>query len=197
MNADDVKRFQSAHSDHRGQPLDVDGDLGPVTRWAMAVDKLSEFTRDAVRAACDSVGFVEDPIGSNDDPDGWIRGLLKRCEVPPDLAWCAAFASWVVHGPKIAGAQRLGQHYPKTMNPNAGDLMWFPTGPITGHCGIVIGVSMTEVMTVEGNLENRVQCVRRPRMHCNFARVSDERGDPPPVIVFGVPLKSVNRIGTR
>jgi CHAP domain-containing protein len=197
MNAEDIRRFQSANSNHRGDPLNVDGVLGPETRWAMAVDGLPPDRKEFVLTACDCVGFVEDPIGSNDDPNGWIRGLLARCGVPADLAWCAAFASWVVRGPKIAGAQRLGQHYPKTMNPTAGDLMWFATGPITGHCGIVIGVSLTEVMTVEGNLDNRVQCVRRPRMHCNFGVTCDEKAEPPPIVVFGVPLKSVGRAGTR
>lgn len=199
MNADEVKRFQSANSDHRGQPLDVDGVIGPVTRWALAVDKLGPERRDYVRSACDSVGFVEEPLGSNTDPAGWISMLLERCGAPHDLAWCAAFASWVVHGPKIAGAVRLGEHFPKTMNPLPGDLMWFPTGAGKGHCGIVVGVSMTEVLTVEGNLDNRVQCARRPRMFCNFASVTMEKvpGEVPGVIVFGVPLRSVNRIGTR
>jgi len=195
----DVRAFQSAHSNHRGEPLDVDGVLGPETRWSMAVEALGPERRDYVRAACNAVGFVEDPIGSNDDPEGWIRGLLARCGVAPDLAWCAAFASWIVHGPKIAGAVRLGQHYPKTMNPLPGDLMWFPTGNGNGHCGIVIGVSMVEVMTVEGNLDNRVQCVRRERMMCNFSRVTDEpvQGAMPGIITKGVPMRVVNRIGTR
>lgn len=199
MAAVDVRKFQAAHSNHRGEPLDVDGVLGPETRWSMAVEELGPERRDYVRAACDMVGFVEDPIGSNDDPDGWIRGLLERCGVSAMLAWCAAFASWVVHGPKIAGAVRLGQHYPKTMNPLPGDVMWFPTGGGKGHCGIVIGVSMPEVLTVEGNLDNRVQCVRRPRMLCNFGRVTDEglTGACPGIITQGVRLVQPHGQGTR
>lgn len=200
MNAADVKRFQAANSNHRGNPLDVDGVAGPETRWALAVAALGPVRKDFVHAACDVVGFVEDPIGSNDDPKGWIKGLLARCGVSPDLAWCAAFASWVVHGPKIAGAVRLGQALPKTMNPLPGDLMWFQTSATgNGHCGIVIGVSLTDVMTVEGNLDNRVQCVRRPRMFCNFSRTTDEAvtGEVPGIVTVGVPVRTVNRVGTR
>jgi hypothetical protein len=198
MTAVDVRAFQRANSNHRGEPLDVDGVLGAETRWSMAVEKLKPERRDYVRAACDMVGFVEDPIGSNSDPEGWIRGLLERCGVGPDLAWCAAFASWVVHGPKIAGAVRLGQSYPKTMNPLPGDVMWFATGGGKGHCGIVIGVSLTEVMTVEGNLDNRVQCVRRPRMLCNYGRVADESvSDCPGIVTKGVRLVMPHGQGTR
>lgn len=201
MTPDEIKAFQHAGSDHRGNPLDVDGVIGPVTRWALAVDRLGSGRRGCVRAACDAVGFIENPIGSNDDPEGWIRGLLARCKAPADLPWCAAFASWAIHhGPEIASAVRLGESLPKTMNPLPGDLMWFPTGAGKGHCGIVIGVSMTEVMTVEGNLDNRVQCVRRPRMFCNFSTSFTEKMPTeaiPGVIVFGVPLRSVNRVGTR
>ena len=58
---------------------------------------------------------------------------------------------------------------------------------------------MTEVLTVEGNLDNRVQCVRRPRMLCNFARVTDEAitGVCPGIIAKGVRLVQPHGQGTR
>jgi hypothetical protein len=99
----DLIQFQSEHTDHEGKPLAVDGDLGPITLWAMAVDNLSAERRKTVLTACEHVGVKEEPMGSNRGPD--IDFWLKRCGVPvpkdpkepaPKNAWCAAFVSYVL-----------------------------------------------------------------------------------------------------
>ena len=78
--------------------------------------------------------------------------------------------------------------FPTTTLPFPGDVLFFPTGGGHGHCGIVIGVSADEVMTIEGNCSNAVRCVRRPRHGLRFARVIDDCTGTGPSIVTSVPL---------
>jgi CHAP domain-containing protein len=157
-----VADFQRAHRDHLGLALVPDGVLGPRTQWAMAIDTLENHRKATVLEACSHVGLVES--APNEDRAGLIAHWLLRCGVTEPAAWCAAFASYCL-GLRggIASALALGAHYPATKDPIPGDVMWYPTGGGHGHCGIVIGSSATEVMTVEGNLGNKVQCVRRAK----------------------------------
>lgn len=198
MKPAELEAFQSTHHDHQGKPLTVDGQIGPRTRWALDVATLSTYRQQAIACACSHVGFVEQPVGSNSDPKGFIAMLLKRCGVSPALSWCAAFLSFVINGVKIAGALRLGEAYPYTMNPVAGDIGYFATDSTgKGHCFLVIGVSATEVMTVEGNIDNAVKCLRRPRMHCRFGRTDPNINGTNPSVLAYVELRAVSRAGTR
>jgi hypothetical protein len=66
-------------------------------------------------------------------------------------------------GVHIAGALSLGQRFPPTPLPIAGDIFTYPTGGGHGHCGLITGVSAFELMTIEGNSANACRCVRRER----------------------------------
>lgn len=194
MRVLDVREFQENHLNHLGKKLEVDGAIGPETRWAMDVASLSSERRLVLAAAQQYIGLVEDPIGSNDDPKGIIDGWLKAAGAREGDPWCASAASaWLsVATPiRIAGAIRLGKHFPATDSPWALDLFWYPTDAKGhGHVGLIIGVGAIEVMTLEGNCNNGVRVVRRPRAGLRFARTFDETlGTCPKVILNGtVPL---------
>jgi hypothetical protein len=166
MTPQQVEAFQERHLNHLGAPLEVDGNIGPETQWSLDIDTLSAARRAIIREAQCWIGLTENPVGSNEDPAGTIRGWLTRCGAHPREPWCASFLSHCIGTVKIAGAQALGKHFPPTPLPVAGDIFWYPTGAAgswTGHCGLVIGVSAMEVMTLEGNCDNAVRCVRRNR----------------------------------
>lgn len=184
---DAVRAYQRGHSNHLGKPLKVDGIEGPETQWSRALGTLDEARCIAVHIAQDSIGLAEDPPGSNNDRNGFIRQWLQRCGAQPGQPWCAAFLSHVMSwaGPAVmvAGAQVLGKRYPAVSEPLAGDIFWYPTTGWQGHCGLVIGTSPDEVMTIEGNCANAVRCVRRPRAGLHFARfIADDDGLVPGVV---------------
>jgi len=165
---------------------------------------------DIVGRACIHVGHRE--TAENDSP--LIRAWLRRCGVIAPAPWCAAFASWCIEeylperggsvSPQpvaIAGALTLGRLFPETLDPQPGDLMFFATSGVHGHCGIVVSVGDTEVLCVEGNSANSVRYVRRLRSEVRFSstrRRTDpalhtEPGDP----WTDAPLVHVSYAGTR
>lgn len=184
----DIREFQRHNFNHLGKPLEVDGVLGPETRWSMNFLTLSSERRAVIREGQKYIGLVEIPPGSNDDPEGIIDGWLKTCGAKEGDPWCASSAScWLsVSTPvRIPGAIRLGRHFPPTDNPWVGDLFWYPTNNKgNGHVGLILGVGSTEVMTLEGNCNNMCQVVRRPRVGLNFSRAFDDTlGTCPKVII--------------
>jgi hypothetical protein len=183
-----VSDFQRTHLDHLGRPLVVDGKLGPETDWAMDLETLSAARRAIVRTAQVHLGLEETPPHSNSDPGGFIRRWLLAAGAQPGDPWCAAYASHCIGTVRLASAQKLGLHFPPTSLPCAGDVMWFPTDGVHGHCGIVIGVGATEVMTIEGNCQDAVRCVRRDRNHVRFGQVLSDSTGTCPGIVPSVPL---------
>lgn len=194
MTPEQVETFQRTHRNHLGQPLVVDGDPGPQTRWAMAVISLCHARQMIVRAAQQHLGLVEVPVASNDDPAGIIRAWLERCRAQPGDPWCAAAASWCLSQGlptqvREGGAERLGKRFPPTLAPVAGDLFWYPVGPRQpgghqpAHVGVVGGADEREVMTFEGNCQNAYRITRRARAGLNFSRtVSDVSGNPPGIV---------------
>lgn len=174
-----VRAFQARHVDHLGKALAVDGIRGPRTAWAVAFESLCSARKNIIREAQAYIGLAEDPIGSNSDPAGFIRNWLARSFARAGDPWCAAFASFCLSAGlpqqvRVAGAQALGKRFPKTDQPVTGDLVWFPTGPVKGHVGLVLGVAPLEVMTVEGNCDNAVRVVRRDRAPLRFSRTVDD-----------------------
>jgi hypothetical protein len=167
MTAAEVAAFQKLHLNHLGQPLKVDGALGPQTQWVLDLGTLCAERRITIREAQGYIGLAESPPGSNDDPRRVIRGWLERCGARPGDPWCASFLSHCLRTVRIAGALNLGAHFPETRIPLAGDIFTYPTGPDPrqghGHCGLVTGVAALELMTIEGNCANAVRCVRRER----------------------------------
>lgn len=201
MQVQSIEVFQRAHFDHLGKPLDVDGVLGPETRWALDFSSLSNERRLVIREGQKYIGLIEIPIGSNDEPTGTIDGWLKRCHAKEGDPWCASAASaWlsVVSPVNIAGAIRLGQHFPSTMVPWAGDLFWYPTNDKgNGHVGLVIGVGISEVMTLEGNCNNACRVVRRPRAGLRFSRTFDDTLGTCPKVILSKDVPLLIGGGTR
>lgn len=198
MSPDEVRTFQAAHVDHLGEQLVADGILGPKTQWALDLFRCSPRRRQVVARAQSRLGVTEEPPGSN-------RGLridewLQRCHTSSGQPWCAAFASWCLDTVAIAGALALGSHFPP-LSPGAapwpGDVMFYATGGGKGHCGIVLGVSAHEVMTIEGNCQDAVRCVRRARDQLRFARTGNDLQGKPPASMPAQPFLATSVEGTR
>ncbi|HVU03692.1 MAG TPA: peptidoglycan-binding protein [Polyangiaceae bacterium] len=108
-----VRAFQSQNLDPHGQPLTVDGKVGPLTLWSLthpkpdvptqsAVDftemppesaggsakgrKALEFAIAELKAGAGEVG------GDNRGP--FVRKYLGPAKVPEGSSWCASFVSW-------------------------------------------------------------------------------------------------------
>lgn len=192
MTREQVEAFQRLSANHVGVRLKADGVMGPQTAWALDVETLCQARRSIVQAAQSYLGLVEDPPGSNSDPRGIIRSWLARAGAAAGDPWCAAFASWVLSSGvaqpvRVAGAQALGKRFPATSHPITGDIFWYPTGPVRGHVGIILGVAPLEVMTIEGNCANAIRCVRRDRAELRFSRTVEDVSGKCPGVVPSVP----------
>lgn len=192
MDAQALKQFQSEHVDWTGRPLKVDGQLGPRTRWALAIADLPRYRREIVSIACSQVGNAESPLGSNRgvEVDEYLRptGLSG-------VPWCAAFVSWVLReagcleGLKYtpSAAQMLRQLRPAIGDPMPGDVFGWVNADGTGHVGFVIGMGdvlsgpRATIATCEGNSANSVRNCIRPRDGIRFGSV-----EPPLVLVSAV-----------
>lgn len=171
MTPAEVAAYQKVHLNHLGEPLRVDGDLGPQTQWTLDLGTLCAERRNFVRELQSWRGLVEVPAGSNDDPTHIIRGWLTHCGAKPGDPWCASYLSHCISeggvAVAIAGALALGRHFPETFMPVAGDIFTYPTGGGKGHCGGIGGCrgggSVLELMTYEGNCANAMRCVLRER----------------------------------
>lgn len=197
MSPEALLAFQRSHLDHLGRPLKADGVMGAQTEWALDFDTLSTGRRAIARIAQAFLGLEEDPPGSNTDPAGTIRDWLLNVGAKAGDPWCAAFASHCLGSVRIGGAQALGRHFPATTSPYPGDVLWFPTDAVHGHCGIVVGLSASEVMSIEGNCQNMVRCVRRERARCRFSRTFEETDGACPGVVPSVTAMVTSAMGTR
>jgi hypothetical protein len=182
-----LKLFQAEHDNHLGLPLDIDGILGPQSRWALGVDSLDDL-RQAVLRRCGRLARVGVVEAKGDNRHPFIDAVLERCGVEPGAAWCGASASYALDdGVWLAGARALGGHYPATTTPVPGDLGWFPTGKPgswTGHVFIIGAVDWgsKQVMTYEGNSSNAYRVLRRPMHGINFSRTTPcHSGNPVPI----------------
>lgn len=95
-----VKFFQARFSDVQGNPLEIDGEVGPLTWGALfgpetipnpstAPTKLMER---ALEKAVSQIGVREDPIGSNrgEKVEEYLRSVGRN----PGDAWCMSFVYW-------------------------------------------------------------------------------------------------------
>jgi peptidoglycan hydrolase-like protein with peptidoglycan-binding domain len=97
-----VRRFQLRFPDAIGQPLTVDGVVGPITWEALfgasptpPITTLpSSLATAALAWAVDEIGQMENPPGSNrgERIDDYARAVGLRPESA--LPWCAAFVYW-------------------------------------------------------------------------------------------------------
>lgn len=92
-----TKLFQSRFTDLDGQPLKVDGQVGPIS-WAAlfgadavpaSTGPIAPLLARALAVAASQVGVMEQPVGSNRGPK--VDQYLKSTGTPLGSAWCAAF----------------------------------------------------------------------------------------------------------
>ncbi len=95
-----TKLFQSRFTDLDGQPLKVDGQVGPIS-WAAlfgadavpaSTGPIAPLLARALEVAASQVGVMEQPLGSNRGPQ--VDQYLKSTGTPFGSAWCAAFLYW-------------------------------------------------------------------------------------------------------
>jgi hypothetical protein len=95
-----VELFQVRTMDAHGQPLIVDGRVGPMT-WAAlfgettvppVADPPTPLAAAVLGVAGREVGVMEDPVGSNCGPR--VNQYLESVGDKGGLPWCAAFVYW-------------------------------------------------------------------------------------------------------
>ena len=191
-SAQTIRDFQAASRDWTGAPLKVDGQLGPRTRWAMAIADLPRWRRDVVRRATDMHGACESPNGSNRGE--WVDAFLRPAGIGLGHPWCAAFVSWVfrecglledVPGGYHVSAAKLLRALPAQIGePTPGDVFGWVNPDGTGHVGFVLGAAnrLNVLATIEGNSENRVRCCWRPRASLQIATLEPLLEAPLPIV---------------
>lgn len=198
LNTAQIEAFQASHFDWEWKPLTVDGNVGPRTQWALALQRIEPARQEIVQRACSSVGRVSEQDGTNRSPQ--IDFWNQRCGAPLGSPWCASFASWcfsvdAVGEVRESSAQELGRSLRSVTLILPGDLMWFETGRSTGHCGIVIGLGSGEVACVEGNHFDGVHITRRLTSEVHIATPFPVQSMPQ--CPLGVPLVRTAILGTR
>ena len=131
---DAVRLFQMRHPDADGQPLVVDGEVGPLT-WArlfgtrtvpqiVTAEGLAAAVLDAARSQLD---VRESPLGSNRGPevDEYVR--LTGLEPSGQFAWCVCFIFFCFN----RAAKRLGRQNPMIKTAGVLDL-WNKAGQKAG-----------------------------------------------------------------
>jgi len=95
-----VELFQVRAIDVHGQPLTIDGRVGPAT-WAAlfgvatvapVADPPSFLAAAVLGVAGKEIGVLEDPLGSNSGPR--VNQYLESVGDTGGLSWCAAFVYW-------------------------------------------------------------------------------------------------------
>lgn len=125
-----VRLFQIRHPDADGQPLVVDGEVGPVT-WArlfgtrtvpqvVTAEGLAAAVLDVARGELD---VRESPLGSNRGPrvDEYVR--LTGLEPSGQFPWCVCFVFFCFH----TAAEKLGKTNPMIKTAGVLDL-WNKAG---------------------------------------------------------------------
>jgi Putative peptidoglycan binding domain/CHAP domain len=94
-----VQLFQARSADQFGNPLAIDGRVGPATFAALFAAEVPVATQGgtpvqqkAIEIALSQVGNMENPLGSNRGPE--VDGYLRSVGLNPaggSFPWCAAF----------------------------------------------------------------------------------------------------------
>ena len=107
-----VRNFQSRHLDKHGIPLEIDGVVGDLTRWALRNPKTkvmggvinygempqvdlggSGLGRSALEFAIAELNAGAGEEGGN-NRGPWVKKYLQPCGLGEGHSWCAAFVSW-------------------------------------------------------------------------------------------------------
>jgi hypothetical protein len=119
-----VELFQVRSLDTRGQPLIVDGNVGPAT-WAALFGEATvppianpptPLAKAVLGVAGKEVGVMEEPLGSNSGPR--VNQYLESVGDKGGLPWCAAFVYWCFE----AAAEALKTRNPATRTAGAIDV---------------------------------------------------------------------------
>ena len=107
-----VRNFQSSHLDKHNVPLEVDGEVGDLTLWALKNPRSVVTTgvinygimpdpsfggtavgRSALQFAIDELNAGAGEEGGNNQGP-WIRKYMQPAGLGEGFAWCAGFISW-------------------------------------------------------------------------------------------------------
>jgi len=133
-----VSAFQSQNMDQHGQPLVVDGKVGPLTLWSLnhpkpdivtpsAVDFLrlppantggSKAGRAALAAAIGELKAGAGEVGGNNSGP-WVQKYLAPAGLDEGNSWCASFVSWCYM--QASGGKQDAMPFP--YNPSARGLL--------------------------------------------------------------------------
>lgn len=175
-----VKEFQSLARDSNGNPLVIDGKIGPIS-WAtlfavnigttVPVSEENALFVKVLEIASSEVGVMEDPPGSNRGPR--VEQYLKSAGCLPGDPWCASFVYWcfneaskslgltnplvrtgscMTHWSNTPG--RKISHSKAMNNPQLvkpGFIFIIDHGNWKGHTGIVKTAENGYINTIEGN----------------------------------------------
>ena len=186
----EVVLFQLQHIDEQGHPLKPDGEVGPITWWALKNPSgesqrnhyegtipggLTNTRRQLLSLIIEEHDkpIFEIPDGSNRSPDidqYWGNtGVLGQ-------PWCCVFVSWSllevlgelpIEGKYHFGVQKMWRAAKRrglaVEKPKPGDVFIQIKSGGKGHTGFVIGVSGDdrEIYTCEGNAGNRIKIGKR------------------------------------
>ncbi|MBL8008135.1 MAG: CHAP domain-containing protein [Ignavibacteria bacterium] len=174
-----VKLFQARSTDENGNPLIVDGKIGPIS-WSTLFGEVtvpvinqseSDLLSKVVKNAKSQIGVLEDPVGSNGGPE--VDEYLASVGLGSGFFWCMAFVYWCfnksskqlgINNPAVKTAGVI-DHWNRTKgkritfadavnNPSKikpGQIFIMSYGGGTGHTGIVESVSGGFINTIEGN----------------------------------------------
>jgi hypothetical protein len=174
-----VKLFQARSTDSNGNPLVVDGKIGPIS-WETLFGEVSvpvinetenNLLKVVIKKAKSQVGVLEDPVGSNGGPE--VDEYLASVGLDSGYFWCMAFVYWCFNkaskelnltNPAVKTAGVI-DHWNRTKgkrissddavnNPSRvkpGQIFIMSYGGGTGHTGIVESVSGGFINTIEGN----------------------------------------------
>lgn len=112
-----VSEFQMQNRDRKGNPLVVDGRVGPLTWEALFEeaevqlgrpepkrDRGSQLMAAALEIARGEVGVLEEPKDSNRGPK--VEQYLASVGLGPGNPWCAGFAYWCIQKASEAQGRR-------------------------------------------------------------------------------------------
>ena len=175
-----VKLFQSQTRDSQGNPLVIDGKLGPISWDALFVNsgiipqpepQITDLFKKVIEIAASQIGVLEDPPGSNRGTQ--VEKYLASAGCLPGDPWCASFVYWCFN--EAAKSLAIKNPLPKTgscmnhwnttkgkkilcqntMNNSSlvhpGYIFIIDHGNGLGHTGIVQSVADGYIGTIEGN----------------------------------------------
>lgn len=175
-----VRLFQSQSRDIQGNPLIVDGKLGPISWRVLFVSEVviqKPVVQDyplllkVLDIAASQIGVLEDPPGSNRGAE--VEKYLASAGCSPGDPWCASFVYWcfseaarslAVQNPLVRTGGCLDHwtrtkgkkiaHLKATNNTSLikpGFIFIMDHGKGKGHTGIVKSVIDGYIETIEGN----------------------------------------------